>query len=468
MSLCRVDTDRLRELASRLGAAAVALDDASSAATVLAQHGYPSTAAGLAGDIDGARRWAAAWTSSLAERADLIEAQRMVALTPTWTTRALLADAAANARLATYVSDPESLRVEAGNDFRKVRAELIRLVESGAAPAEIASFFGRHGEETAARLAAALPEVVGGLGGVPLDARFLANRVRLDAVRREPLADRATLDVLAAPHRRYLEFDWEAGRIVEWIGPLDATHVALFVPGAGVDMRSFDELAHRLEIVAALEESGGDLALVAALSYDTPPTVVHAALGGYADAAGPELVGLLAGLDLAGRHVSLVGHSYGSVVVGEALRLGLGEHLPEADVVALGSPGMRADHVSDLGVAPEHFWAALLPGDAVAHALHPGQLPRLAACSTSGLAYVVAACRPGPRLMHGANPADPSFGGRILAAIHPGGTHGDYLGTELELGRRRPNPVLRQLLLILTGRADQVSLSRDPLIEFLE
>jgi len=55
--------------------------------------------------------------------------------------------------------------------------------------------------------------------------------------------------------------------------------------------------------------------------------------------------------------VTLLGHSYGSMVVGLAA-----PHLPEVhDLVTLGSPGMGAGHAADLGGAT--VWSALAPHD---------------------------------------------------------------------------------------------------------
>jgi pimeloyl-ACP methyl ester carboxylesterase len=55
--------------------------------------------------------------------------------------------------------------------------------------------------------------------------------------------------------------------------------------------------------------------------------------------------------------VTLIGHSYGSMVVGLAA-----PHLPEVhDLITLGSPGMGVRHAADLGGA--RVWSALAPQD---------------------------------------------------------------------------------------------------------
>jgi pimeloyl-ACP methyl ester carboxylesterase len=65
--------------------------------------------------------------------------------------------------------------------------------------------------------------------------------------------------------------------------------------------------------------------------------------------------GLVAGRP--GVDVTLIGHSYGSIVVGLAAR-----ELPEVnDVVVLGAPGLGVGKASDLGGA--RVWSALAPAD---------------------------------------------------------------------------------------------------------
>ena len=50
----------------------------------------------------------------------------------------------------------------------------------------------------------------------------------------------------------------------------------------------------------------------------------------------------------------MIGHSYGSTVVGETAKH---HHIPADDIIALGSPGMQVEHAKDLGVGADHVWA---------------------------------------------------------------------------------------------------------------
>ncbi len=471
MSPCRVDVDRLLGLASQVALTAVALDDAAPAASLLAVHGYPSHARELAAALARGVEFLSAWQSSLAERAEVLERNERLFATSTLVPAQLLRDLEIDATMATHSTSPARLRhggVDSG-DLENAVGIIEGFVAKAVPPEGVVAYFSGIDPTLAAKLAATLPATVGGLGGVPHHLRFMANRslisrartAVLAALRSDPDNPRtlrarlAVLNGLDDGTRNFLSFDWERGRIVEWIGPEDAAHVAIFVPGAGVGAAEYPELAAKLDRLVRLEP-GGDLAIIAALAYDTPPTVAHAALGGYADRAGPEIIELLSGLELADRHVTLVGHSYGAVVLGEALRLGLTAELPSAlDVVVLGAPGVRADHVSTLGIPGERFWAALLPGDEIANAFHPAVLPKLAACTVTGLMSVLESCAADDRLVHGINPVAPAFGGSVVEpdpAAGYGSTHSDYLAVRSGGGSLQPSPMVRELLRILVGR----------------
>lgn len=423
MGYCRVDTDLLRGLASQLGAAAVVVEDAGPAVALLETHGFGPEATLVAARRNVTTEWLQQWEQSLLTRADLVDAERNFFTSATVATPPMIQTAADRSMLAGLVSDP-------------------------------------------AQLTSVLAEPS------PLERRFVANRYRIEAARNTAQASFANaagwnrighlhalamLDRLAAPGRMFLAFDWERGRIVEWVGPTTAFHVAVYVPGAGVSKLDFARMAERVGAMVEHDPTSGDLAVIVALAYDTPPTLAHAALGRYADAGGPQLIDLLGGLDLNGRHVTLIGHSYGSVVVGEALRNGLLAHLPaDYDVVALGSPGMRADDVDDLGVDANRVWAARLPGDPIGYAVHLSEVPRLLACAATGLSAQLESCRPGSHLTHGTDPTDASFGGQVFGATAPHAgidAHTDYLAAELDGATVVPSLVLRELIRIAVGRA---------------
>ncbi|WP_083937166.1 alpha/beta hydrolase [Longispora albida] len=168
-----------------------------------------------------------------------------------------------------------------------------------------------------------------------------------------------------------------------------ASRIVVLVPGAGVTPANFATglggVARRSPVQWAswlsAEVGRSDVAVVAWLGY-APPS--GSGVGGVVTAARPEaaragaraLVRYLGTLPPSAR-VTLVGHSYGSVVIGEAARLG-GQGcggrgsgagscgaLPSTvtDVVALGSPGMGVASARDI---PARVWAGRAAGDPIA------------------------------------------------------------------------------------------------------
>ncbi len=219
------------------------------------------------------------------------------------------------------------------------------------------------------------------------------------------------------PGREFLDFDGRGdGRIVEVVGDLArAERIAVLVPGVdtrlgnyahglgGVADRSPLVQAHRLLTAAATAGSTGSavpagstgaaggaraadatgtagaaggaraadatgtaagerLAVVAWLGYDTPDGVGPAAIREeYARAGASALddfVSWLARVRPTAR-ISVLGHSYGSVVAGLAAR-----HLPDqvTDIVAFGSPGMGVSRAADLRTHAR-IWAGRADGD---------------------------------------------------------------------------------------------------------
>jgi len=147
------------------------------------------------------------------------------------------------------------------------------------------------------------------------------------------------------------------GYRVEVVGdPATAGHIAVLVPGADTTPSTFDTglggvlrrapgwQAHQLATAA-----GPGTAVVAWLGYDPPDGVNRSAVRSERGEAGA--VALVAYLDrLATQYphatVTVIGHSYGTVVLGHAAA-----HLPSTvtDLVAIGSPGMDVGRVADLG-----------------------------------------------------------------------------------------------------------------------
>ncbi|WP_046780001.1 alpha/beta hydrolase [Streptomyces yangpuensis] len=304
-----------------------------------------------------------------------------------------------------------------------------------AAPSEVARFFAGLDDTQRAALVRTHPLVVGNLDGAPPALRYEANRLAVAATGEARYAS------LAAPDRRILAFDPRGrGQVAEVFGDLEhAAHVAVIVPGNDNDAASYDSrrapytgpagMARALHVAAAGPAAdgttaegaaaggpvapgsvaggpvtpgsvaGGPVAVVAWTGYTTPVGVgLDAADGRLAAAGAARLARFTAGLDAVGApDPVLFCHSYGSVVCGLAAR-----HTDATDLVALGSPGMRADTAEALRTGAR-VWAARGPSDWIA------DVPNV---RFAGLG-------------HGADPTSAAFGARRVPAADVRG-HAGY------------------------------------------
>jgi hypothetical protein len=255
-----------------------------------------------------------------------------------------------------------------------------------------------------------------------------AQRVRdLDRVR--------ALNALLTPGRNFLSFDPRGtGRAVEVVGDLArARRVAILVPGADTTLTTFDTRGDQpystpgggaralMGQVRSLAHKPR-LAVIAWLGY-SPPTVKSAGVATdlRADAGAVQLRRLVEGLHrfTPAPRTTLLCHSYGSVVCGEAVK-----GLPVDDIAAFGSPGMAASSASDLGTNAR-VWTARGSRDWMRFVPH---------IRVFGVGF-------------GTDPVSLGFGARVFAAGSAG--HSDYL--------RPGSPSLRNLALIALGRDSQVS-----------
>ncbi|MDO5698345.1 MAG: alpha/beta hydrolase [Dermatophilus congolensis] len=139
--------------------------------------------------------------------------------------------------------------------------------------------------------------------------------------------------------RALLSFDPSGrGRVVEVMGRYDddTENLAVIVPGTGTGMPGYHMPAGTARDVVGADTSGRTVA-VCWMGVDFPSAIVNEAiLGHYAKVAGPALTASVLALDVP-PHVTttVVGHSYGSAVVGSAEVAGL----PADRVVHLASPG---------------------------------------------------------------------------------------------------------------------------------
>jgi len=146
----------------------------------------------------------------------------------------------------------------------------------------------------------------------------------------------------------------------------DADHVAVLVPGVGTDTNLRTQW---LPSARNLYEAAESTVVILWKAYDEPPDLVTAAArtivcdDDVRIAAG-DLTRFVHALPLQPHQsVTLVAHSFGSIVTGAALA----DHgLVCTDVVVAGSPGMTVDDLRQLHLDDAHFFAEEAPDDPVA------------------------------------------------------------------------------------------------------
>ncbi|ASU85075.1 hypothetical protein CDO52_21805 [Nocardiopsis gilva YIM 90087] len=187
-----------------------------------------------------------------------------------------------------------------------------------------------------------------------------------------------------------LDTSGEVGRaIVSEGNPDTAANVANLVPGTDTDWMSVNgqhgrasRLKQAADVAARDHGETPDNAVISWIGYDAP-SALEAPLEGRAKTGAEDLVSFQEGLKASheGRpaNTTVIGHSYGSTVVGHALQktgtsIGDGESSDGAkldvdSVIAVGSPGMGAHHVSDLDIPSSNVhvsqgaddWIAMTP-----------------------------------------------------------------------------------------------------------
>lgn len=317
---------------------------------------------------------------------------------------------------------------------------------------EVEDFFAKLTTRQRHRLAERHPLVVGNLPGVPVRLRYHANRHALadalDAERRRARDPRLSdsgrywaqrrvtrLESMLRPGRTFLSFDPSGqGRAAEVFGDLTtAERVTVVVPGIKSGLVNFERTRNRYTAPRGMAEAlhraqralhpERETAVIAWADYDAPPHLaMSAATSGLASQGAERLAETVAALPGgAATPVTLVCHSYGSVVCGMAA-----DDLPGnvTDIAVAGSPGMRADNVDGLDTTAR-VWAMRSDDDWIAEVPHLEIGP-------FGL---------------GGDPAGASFGARLLATGSAAGHDGYFvpgttsLANLARIGAGAPNDV---------------------------
>lgn len=208
------------------------------------------------------------------------------------------------------------------------------------------------------------------------------------------------------------------GRAIVSVGDPDtADNVLTYVPGTGEHLSTVSAGLERADIMAkdtAWAARGEKTSVVYWYGYDAPDKIFpDAGLDSYAEGGGPALDTFQSGLrathdGVIPSHNTVLGHSYGSTVIGHAARS------PDFDadaVVFVGSPGVDVNHASDLtGVRPDQIWATTAEHDIIRRV-------------------------PNWDVVHGNDPSELDFGARAFAS-DPGNpddeaaTHSAYWNRE--------------------------------------
>ncbi|MDK4289797.1 alpha/beta hydrolase [Corynebacterium pseudodiphtheriticum] len=198
--------------------------------------------------------------------------------------------------------------------------------------------------------------------------------------------------------------------------PEDTDNLVVFVPGVGSDGN--DSIGGQIDRARTQAAAMGGTGLI--YGYDAPDRLLSGTSSGAAHTAGPQLREFLADVDqrYPNHHVTVVGYSYGSVVVGNAA--GGQAPMRADDVLFVGSPGTGLASTEEM-----NLWGDNPQVHAARRALDP----------VSGMAYSNGG-------LFGVNPAAPTFG----AHPWPGDGMRDhsgffddeaYLDGFAELARRR-------------------------------
>ncbi|MEU2563462.1 alpha/beta hydrolase [Streptomyces longispororuber] len=221
--------------------------------------------------------------------------------------------------------------------------------------------------------------------------------------------------------------------------PDTADHQAVYVPGTTAELGKIEGDINRAVSIwnAADSKAGGSVSTITWLGYDAPDAVdTDAPFEHYAYDGAPAFNRFLDGLDAshagdAEPHRTVIGHSYGTTLVGAAAQTG---HLSADDVVFAGSPGVKVSNADEMDVPKGHVWNEEAEGDVV---------PDIGRYGHGGDGFII--------------PSDPAFGAQQMATDTDG--HSGYWddGSTSLLNQAR----------VVAGRSDEVELVPEQLPEEL-
>lgn len=232
------------------------------------------------------------------------------------------------------------------------------------------------------------------------------------------------------------------GRVVMALGnPDTADHVGIFVPGMTSNITGAEGLINQAQVIKTAsdqQDPTGSNSSILWLGYDAPPGVVTAAFESRAEKAGPALDLFIDGINAThggDADVTVIGHSYGSVVTGVADR----DFKLNADkMFFIGSPGVGVDSAAELSVGAQNVYASTASNDIIRRTPSPGEMGRIGlSVLFPQLAPVLLpeALNPQNEAMRfGPSPSSTQFGGNVVPTVPGAGSernaHSSYFATD--------------------------------------
>lgn len=199
-----------------------------------------------------------------------------------------------------------------------------------------------------------------------------------------------------------------------------------------------------LMYASARDAGSPSTSVITWIGYDAPQKVWNAAETDYADNAKEDLGRFQDGLRVthegAPSHNTVLGHSYGTTVVGHAAR---DETLSADELVFVASPGTGTEHASELNIDPKHVHSTTAEHDII----------RVTNVDPFDLDHSDSAVNGDP---HGIDPTNPKFGGNVFESDP--GTEGPWVAGGLSEAAHSEywnegNPALRNMGKIIAGES---------------
>ncbi|WP_404956998.1 alpha/beta hydrolase [Streptomyces sp. 147326] len=335
---------------------------------------------------------------------------------------------------------------------RKEAADYLRdTIPEGSSPADRSSWWKGLSDDQRAELLATYPDVIGNLDGVPSEVRDEANRDNLqmligklseqsDEKSQTQLAGMRSIDdQLRNPGPKdppmYLLGigDQGGGRaIVAYGNPDTSRNVSAYIPGLGTALDpefARNDLTRARDTAIGARIHDGSSASIVWLGYDAPQLPAARVIDNtdvmfkeHAEKGAPAYNQFMAGISATNQnpdpHVTAIGHSYGSLTVGQAALQSGG--IPGVDdIVLVGSPGTGAQRADQLGVGKDHVFVGASDHDPVSMAPNKVQSGAMQVGAGAGaVAGGVAGSVLGPL---------GSVGGALIGGA-AGGVHGFLVG----------------------------------------